>query len=85
MTRGALWRGADSRGAAAVVHLDEPRSWRGGPRLRSGTGLPVGLESPEVSTGVPMSLQPNRRLKLTAREDYGMSSFSARRSLGAIR
>jgi len=27
----------------------------------------------------------DRRLKLAAREDYGMNSSSARRSLGAIR
>jgi len=28
---------------------------------------------------------PNKRLKLTARVDYGMNLFSARRSLSAIR
>ena len=29
--------------------------------------------------------QPNKRLKLTARADYGMNCSSARRSLSAIR
>ena len=29
--------------------------------------------------------RPNKRLKLTARVDYGMNLFSARRSLSAIR
>ncbi len=28
---------------------------------------------------------PNQRLKLTAREDYGMNLSSARRSLSAVR
>ncbi len=35
----------------------------------------------EVSSRAPS----NKRLKLTARVDYGMSLFSARRSLSAIR
>src|SRR6266576_6322 len=30
------------------------------------------------------NVPPNKRLKLTARVDYGMNSFSARRSLSAI-
>jgi len=32
-----------------------------------------------------MSAPPNKRLKLSARVDYGMSLSSVRRSLGAIR
>ncbi len=32
-----------------------------------------------------MFAPPNKRLKLAARVDYGMSPFSARRSLSAIR
>jgi hypothetical protein len=32
-----------------------------------------------------MPAQPNKRLKLTARVDYGMNLSSARRSLSAIR
>ena|SRR5438876_5416359 len=33
----------------------------------------------------PVALLPNKRLKLTARADYGMNLSSARRSLSAIR
>jgi hypothetical protein len=32
-----------------------------------------------------VSAQPNKRLKLAARVDWGMNSSSARRSLSAIR
>jgi len=42
----------------------------------------VQWDARRVSSGPALS---NRRLKLAAREDYGMNSLSARRSLGAIR
>jgi hypothetical protein len=32
-----------------------------------------------------LAVQPNKRLKLAARVNYGMNLFSARRSLSAIR
>ena len=40
------------------------------------------LDSVDVLVFNPL---PNKRLKLTARVDCGMNSFSARRSLSAIR
>jgi len=42
----------------------------------------------ETIRGTVMSIQrraPNKRLKLSARVDYGMSLSSARRSLSAVR
>jgi hypothetical protein len=43
-----------------------------------------GLASTSAVLGQVRAL-PNKRLKLTARVDYGMNLFSARRSLSAIR
>ena len=39
----------------------------------------------DASKGVSVNAPSNKRLKLTARVDYGMNLSSARRSLGAIR
>jgi hypothetical protein len=38
-----------------------------------------------VVSSKPKGLLPNKRLKLAAHVDCGMNSFSARRSLSAIR
>jgi hypothetical protein len=39
----------------------------------------------DMNASARRRLRPNKRLKLAARVDYGMSLFSARRSLSAIR
>jgi len=44
-----------------------------------------GLYRMAMPSLVPVPPLPNKRLKLTARVDYGMNLSSARRSLSAIR